>query len=71
MEKELLVKCPQCKKSFKYFTSEFRPFCEEKCKMIDMGHWFGESYEVAGKNNTVYVEEPEKLEKLMEDEDYL
>lgn len=71
MEKELVVKCPQCKKSFKYFTSEFRPFCCEKCKMVDMGHWFDESYVVAGKSHTVYIEEPEKIEKLMDDEDYL
>ena len=38
MKKELVVKCPQCKKSFKYYSSEFRPFCADKCKMIDMGH---------------------------------
>ena len=70
MEKELVVKCPHCKKSFKYYTSDFRPFCSDKCKMIDMGHWFDESYVVEGKSNTIYIEEPEKLQKLLEDEDY-
>lgn len=70
MEKELVVKCPQCNKKFKYYTSEFRPFCSDKCKMVDMGHWFDESYVVEGRNNTVYIEEPEKLAKLFEDEDY-
>lgn len=69
MNKELVVKCPHCKKSFRYHSSEFRPFCSEKCKMIDMGHWFDESYVVAGTNNTVYIEEPEKLAKLSESED--
>ena len=72
MKKELVVKCPQCKKSFKYYSSEFRPFCADKCKMIDMGHWFEESYVLNGKSNTVYVEDPEMLEKLNnDDEDYL
>ena len=40
------VSCPQCKTEFEYYKSEFRPFCSEKCKMIDLGHWFDESYTV-------------------------
>jgi endogenous inhibitor of DNA gyrase (YacG/DUF329 family) len=71
MKKEIIVKCPECKKTFQYYSSEFRPFCCEKCKMVDIGHWFNESYVVEGKSNSVYIEEPEKLAKLMEDEDYL
>jgi endogenous inhibitor of DNA gyrase (YacG/DUF329 family) len=46
MSKILEVKCPQCDKIFQYYTSESRPFCSEKCKMIDLGHWFEESYRV-------------------------
>ena len=67
MTKELNVKCPHCKKDFNYYSSEFRPFCKEKCKMIDLGHWFDESYNVAGKNNTVYIEQPEVMGQLSED----
>lgn len=70
--KKLEVKCPCCKKSFEYYSSDFRPFCTERCKMVDMGHWFDESYTIAGKDNTVYVEESEALQKLIDetDEDY-
>ncbi len=25
------------------------PFCSERCKLIDLGHWLGEDYRVAGK----------------------
>lgn len=65
------VKCPTCKKKFKYYDSKFRPFCTEKCKMIDLGHWFDESYTVEGKTNSVYIEEPDRLKVLMEeDENY-
>jgi len=46
MTKELKVKCPHCKKEFNYYSSEFRPFCKEKCKMVDLGHWFDESYKL-------------------------
>lgn len=67
--KKLEVKCPQCDKKFQYYQSEFRPFCSNKCKMIDLGHWFDESYNIKGQDNSVYIEEPEKLKELL-DEDY-
>ncbi|MBT4790064.1 MAG: DNA gyrase inhibitor YacG [Halobacteriovoraceae bacterium] len=65
--KKLEVNCPSCKKKFNYYTSEFRPFCNERCKMVDMGHWFDESYAIAGKDNSVYIESPELLETLLTD----
>lgn len=49
MNKLLKVKCPQCEKEFSYYESEYRPFCTERCKMIDLGHWFEESYRVPAK----------------------
>ena len=50
-KKVLNIKCANCKKVFNYYDSEFRPFCSEKCKMIDLGHWFNESYTVPEENN--------------------
>jgi endogenous inhibitor of DNA gyrase (YacG/DUF329 family) len=44
--KEIQVACPTCKKKFNYFSSEFRPFCTEKCRLIDLGQWLDESYAV-------------------------
>ncbi len=36
-------KCPTCKQ----LTQEkFRPFCSDRCKMVDLGRWFGESYAI-------------------------
>ncbi|MBE0624926.1 MAG: DNA gyrase inhibitor YacG [Burkholderiales bacterium] len=29
--------------------SAFRPFCSERCKMIDLGAWASEQYRVAVK----------------------
>ncbi len=46
-KKVLKIKCAHCKTQFNYYDSEFRPFCTERCKMIDMGHWLNESYVVA------------------------
>lgn len=45
-KKKLTVACPKCKKKFSYFESKFRPFCTEKCKMVDLGHWIEGDYSV-------------------------
>ncbi len=44
--KILNVSCPQCQSPFNYYSSESRPFCSERCRKIDLGHWFQESYVV-------------------------
>lgn len=65
MKKKINVNCPHCQKKFFYFESEARPFCSEKCKMIDLGGWLSESYNIPGTNNSIYIENPELLEQLM------
>ena len=61
MNKLLIVQCPKCDKSFNYYDSEFRPFCCEKCKMIDLGHWFEESYRVPSKELNPNVNQDEEM----------
>ena len=46
VRKEIVVQCPSCNKKFSYYESEYRPFCGERCRMIDLGHWLQESYSV-------------------------
>jgi endogenous inhibitor of DNA gyrase (YacG/DUF329 family) len=29
-------------------ANRFRPFCSERCRMVDLGTWAGESYRVPG-----------------------
>jgi uncharacterized protein len=41
------VCCPQCGKSVKWDNANpWRPFCSERCKMIDLGAWATESYRI-------------------------
>ncbi len=61
-----LVTCPHCKKRFSYFSSEFRPFCCEKCRLIDLGQWLNESYSVPASKLT--PEEVDHLEKIIQDQ---
>lgn len=69
MSRPLIVQCPSCEKSFEYYKSEFRPFCCEKCKMVDLGHWFDESYTINGRDGTVYIEDKDKM-KNYDDENF-
>jgi endogenous inhibitor of DNA gyrase (YacG/DUF329 family) len=43
-----VVPCPQCGKAVDWSpASPFRPFCSERCKLIDLGAWASEAYRVA------------------------
>jgi len=73
MNKNLEVACPHCKKKFNYFESTFRPFCCERCKMVDLGHWLNETYRVPLKNQvqetpTEEIDENERPPQEDEDE---
>jgi uncharacterized protein len=44
-----IVRCPQCKRPVEFSpTNPYRPFCGERCKMIDLGAWASEGYSIAG-----------------------
>ena len=46
------VKCPTCEKTVIWSVeSKFRPFCSERCKLIDLGEWASESYSIPVKND--------------------
>ena len=41
------VKCPTCKKDVEWTsTSRYRPFCSERCRLIDLGEWASESHSI-------------------------
>ena len=69
LDKSILVNCPICEYQFSYYTSKFRPFCSEKCKMIDLGQWLREDYRVAGREAIVEQIEDEDVEQNEEDND--
>jgi hypothetical protein len=41
--------CPICKKTTTWRENPLRPFCSERCKLIDLGKWASEEYKVEGK----------------------
>lgn len=43
------VKCPQCGKPVIWETaSKWKPFCSERCKLIDLGDWAAENHRIPG-----------------------
>ena len=55
------MKCPTCSKEIRWQDNPFRPFCSERCKLIDLSKWVSEEYRVPGK--------PVSTEPTSEDED--
>ena len=36
--------CPRCGESTQWEDNPFRPFCSERCKLIDLGAWASDEY---------------------------
>ncbi|GIX27588.1 DNA gyrase inhibitor YacG [Pelomicrobium sp. G1] len=54
-----LVRCPQCGKLVEWTPeNRFRPFCSERCKLIDLGQWANEGYRVPGETAPLDGGEP-------------
>src|SRR6266436_8727785 len=44
-----MPKCPTCGKPAEWQDNPWRPFCSERCKLIDFSRWANEEYRVPGK----------------------
>ncbi|MEW6738714.1 DNA gyrase inhibitor YacG [Dissulfurispira sp.] len=53
------ITCPVCKKKTTWEENPWRPFCSERCKLIDLGKWASEEYKVPGEE-AAEKEEKEK-----------
>jgi len=50
MENKTNITCPTCgKKNTWKVDNLFRPFCSERCKLIDLGAWADESRHIPGE----------------------
>ena len=46
------VSCPHCGKKAAFSPkNQWRPFCSERCRMIDLGKWAAEDYRVKTEEN--------------------
>jgi len=43
--------CPLCKKATTWEENPWRPFCSERCKLMDLGKWASEEYKIPAENH--------------------
>jgi endogenous inhibitor of DNA gyrase (YacG/DUF329 family) len=44
-----LVNCPTCGRAVAWTVeARWRPFCSERCKLIDLGEWLDEGHRIPG-----------------------
>ncbi|PIT06992.1 DNA gyrase inhibitor YacG [Snodgrassella alvi] len=57
-EKITTVNCPTCGQSVVWIpANRFRPFCSERCKLIDLGSWASGNYNLPADENQPLSEE--------------
>ena len=59
------ARCPICKKEIEWKGNPYRPFCSERCKLVDLGHWATETYRVAAdpEEEEETIDSPENEEQ--------
>jgi uncharacterized protein len=40
------MRCPTCRRETTWEDNEWRPFCSERCQLIDLGRWASEDYRI-------------------------
>ena len=53
--------CPICKNTTTWEENPWRPFCSERCKLIDLGKWVSDEYKIPVKSE-------EEIEGIAEEE---
>jgi endogenous inhibitor of DNA gyrase (YacG/DUF329 family) len=43
------VACPSCRRKTPWQGNPYRPFCSERCKLVDLAAWADERYRIPGE----------------------
>jgi endogenous inhibitor of DNA gyrase (YacG/DUF329 family) len=43
------MKCPNCGKPVEWKDNPSRPFCSDRCRLVDLGRWVEGEYRVPGE----------------------
>lgn len=43
--------CPHCKKESVWQDNPYRPFCSERCRIMDLGAWANEDYKLTTQDS--------------------
>ena len=62
------IKCPKCGIEVLWEDNKWRPFCSERCRMVDLGAWVTEGYKISGESGE---EEAHESRRRTEEDDLL
>ena len=48
-EEEVRSQCLRCSALIRWEGNPYRPFCSQRCKLIDLGRWVDELYRIDGE----------------------
>jgi len=66
---QIIVSCPNCQKEITWDEQhKFRPFCCERCKLIDLGEWAAEKHKIPGDSIN---SEPDFEFNMLDNDSYL
>ena len=51
------VRCPTCGRELAWATAAFRPFCSERCRLVDLGAWLSQQRAIPGESAAAGNEE--------------
>lgn len=60
----LQVKCPLCGTRAAYAGNEFRPFCSERCQLLDFGAWVNEEYALPVEETSMTEDDLAEIEEV-------
>jgi hypothetical protein len=49
MARRETVRCPTCRREVAWEGNPHRPFCSERCRVLDLGNWATDSYRIPGE----------------------
>jgi endogenous inhibitor of DNA gyrase (YacG/DUF329 family) len=55
--------CPICQKEIDPKENRYRPFCSERCKLIDLGRWTSGGYRIVAPPDEAETENAEPSER--------
>lgn len=57
----LIVECPTCQKKVEWKAeNKYRPFCSDRCRLIDLGEWANEEKRIAAVEDIPFSDELEQ-----------
>ncbi len=63
------VNCPHCGKPTEFEGNDFRPFCSERCKLLDFGAWADEEYSLPAVGSSPSEEDMALIEEALRGRD--